>query len=159
MLNITPSAIEKLKTVLAEEGEGNSLRVLVMPSGHGLQYMLTAEKDTEATDDDIIEELSGLKVVVDTDSAPLLDGAEIDYVEELTRVGFVISNPNAKLFAGGGCGGGCGNGGACACGGGAAQAQAGACACGGHGEQASACACGAEHETEAAGHGHEGHAH
>ena len=131
MITITPSAIEKLKEVLAEEGEGSGLRVLVMPGGHGLQYMLTAEKDTN--DDDVIEEMSGLRVIVDTDSAPLLEGASIDYVEELTRTGFVISNPNAQQFAGGGCG--CGGGGACACGAGqaSAEASAGACACGGEG--------------------------
>ena len=151
---ITPAAIEKLKTILAEEGEGNSLRVMVMPGGHGLQYMLTAEK--EKNDDDLTENYGGLQVIMDTDSAPLLEGAEIDYIEELTRTGFTINNPNAKLFgAAGGCA--CG-GGACACGGGEhAQNQASACACGG-----GACACGGgEHAGEhaEAGHSHEGHAH
>ena len=131
MLNISTAAIEKLKGILAEEGEGNSLRVMVMPVGHGLQYMLTAEKETN--DDDIIEEMSGIKVIMDSDSAPLLDGAKIDYVEEMSRVGFVISNPNAQLF-GGGCA--CGSGGACACGGTEVSGEAATCDCGeAHGEE------------------------
>jgi len=40
-------------------------------------------------------EHQGLKLVVDPDSAPLLEGAEIDYVDDLMRSGFTIYNPNA----------------------------------------------------------------
>jgi iron-sulfur cluster insertion protein len=141
MLTITPAAIGKLKSVLAEEKQEPSLRILVMPGGHGLQYMLTPE--TTAKDEDLVEDLEGLKVILDTDSAVLLEGAEIDYVEEFPRAGFVITNPNAQAF-GGGCG--CGGGG-CGCGGAEqaeGEAQTGACACGGAG-------CG--------GHGEGGHSH
>lgn len=149
MLTITPGAVDKLKSILKEENEGDALRILVMPGGgHGLQYMLTPEKD--AKEDDLVEEMGGLRVIVDTDSAVLLEGAEIDYVEEFPRAGFVISNPNAASFGGGGCacgGGGCGCGGATAEG----EAQAGACPCGGAG-------CGGHGAP--AGHGeHAGHAH
>ena len=65
--------------------------------------------------------MDGVKLVMDSDSAPFLEEATIDYVEDLTRVGFVINNP---MFATGGCGcggggGGCGSGGGgCGCGGG-----------------------------------------
>lgn len=141
MLTITTGAIQKLKGILSEEGEGPFLRILVMPGGgHGLQYMLTPEKETK--DDDLVEEMDGLRVILDTDSAMLLEGAEIDYVEEFPRAGFVISNPNASAFAGGGC----------ACGG-------GACGCGGHGaaetsQEAGACACGGDHAEHAEEHAH-----
>ena len=54
-------------------------------------------------------------MLVDSESAPLVDGAQIDYMEGLMRSGFVISNPNVEFAGGGGCGGG---GGGCACGGG-----------------------------------------
>ena len=134
MINITPAAIEKLKGVLAEEGEGDSLRVLVMPGGHGLQYMLTAENAAEATEEDVVEDMGGLKVIMDLDSIPLLEGAKIDYVEELARVGFVISNPNAQTF-----GGGCACGGNCGCG----AAESGA-----QNQTADACDCGDEHGQE-----------
>ena len=163
MLTITSGAIQKLKGILTEEGEGPFLRILVMPGGgHGLQYMLTPEK--ESKDDDLVEEMDGLRVILDSDSAMLLEGAEIDYVEEFPRAGFVISNPNAAAFAGGGsaCGGG---GGGCACGGHGAEASqeagacgSGACACGGHGAEASqeagACACGGNHVEHAQEHAH-----
>ena len=49
-MEVTPLAIEKLKEVLDQEQEVNSsLRVIAMPSGGGLQYMLTMEKETHPT--------------------------------------------------------------------------------------------------------------
>ena len=113
-MEVTPLAIEKLKEVIKQEEDGttNSLRVIAMPSGAGLQYMLTMEKETQ-TDDTVLSR-DGLSFLMDSDSAPFLEAATIDYVEEFGgQVGFVINNP---MFAsGGGCGGG-GCGGGCGCG-------------------------------------------
>ena len=61
----------------------------------------------------------GLSFLMDSDSAPFLEEATIDYVEEFGgQVGFVINNPMYSS-AGGGCGSGCGcasGGGGCGCG-------------------------------------------
>ncbi len=123
-MEVTPLAIEKLKEVLDQEQEVNSsLRVIAMPSGGGLQYMLTMEKETQP--DDTVLSMEGLSFLLDSDSAPFLEEATIDYVEEFGgQVGFVINNP-MYASAGGGCGsGGCGcGGGGCGCGSGG---------CGGH---------------------------
>ena len=110
MLEVTSPAAEKLKEVLEEQGaDGTALRVIAVPAGNGgVQYMLTMEK--EAQEEDTILELDGVRFLMDTDSAPFLEEATIDYVDDLTRVGFVINNPN---FSTGGCG--CGNG-SCGCG-------------------------------------------
>ena len=118
-MEVTALAIEKLKEVLDQEEETNSsLRVIAMPSGGGLQYMLTMEKETQV--DDTVLSLAGLSFLMDSDSAPFLEEATIDYVEEFGgQVGFVINNP---MYASGG--GGCGSGGGC-CGGGG-----GGCGCG-----------------------------
>ncbi len=126
-MEVTALAIEKLKEVLDQEQETNSsLRVIAMPSGAGLQYMLTMEKETQP--DDTILSLEGLSFLMDSDSAPFLEEATIDYVEEFGgQVGFVINNP-MYASAGGGCGsGGCGCGGG-GCGGGGC----GGGGCGGH---------------------------
>ncbi len=120
-MEVTTLAIEKLKEVIEQEEETTgALRVIAMPSGTGgLQYMLTMEKETQP--DDTILRLDGLSFLMDSDSAPFLEEATIDYVEEFGgQVGFVINNP---MFAGGG---GCGSGG---CGGGGCGS--GGCGCGG----------------------------
>ncbi len=117
-MEITALAIEKLKEVLDQEQETNSsLRVIAMPSGQGLQYMLTMEKETQP--DDTVLSMEGLSFLMDSDSAPFLEEATIDYVEEFGgQVGFVINNP--MYASGGGCGAGCGcgsgGGGGCGCG-------------------------------------------
>ena len=123
-MEVTALAIEKLKEVIDQEEEStSSLRVIAMPSGAGgLQYMLTMEKETQP--DDTILSMEGLSFLMDSDSAPFLEEATIDYVEEFGgQVGFVINNP---MFASAG---GCGSGG-CGCGGGGCGCGGGGCGCG-----------------------------
>ena len=129
-MEVTTLAIEKLKEVMVEQGEQDgSLRVIAMPAETGgVQYMLAMEKESQP--DDTVFNLEGLNFLMDSDSAPFLEEATIDYVENLGgQVGFVINN---SMFAsagcgGGGCGCGEGGGGGCGCG-----AGGGGCACGGH---------------------------
>lgn len=123
---ITSEAVEKLKEVLQENGEAEaSLRVIAVPGETGgVQYMMSMERESQQ--DDTVMTLEGLSFLVDSDSAPFLEEATIDYTEDFPRAGFVISNPN---FASGGCGSG-----GCGCG------NSGGCACGN-----SSCGCGASH--------------
>ena len=121
LIEVSELAASKLIDALNEqEGDGGMLRVMVTPTPNGgYQHVLGIEN--QPNDDDIVIEAHGVKVVVDGESAPLLDGAEIDYVDGLMRSGFVISNPNIEHSGGGGCGGGgcaCGGGGGGGCGGG-----------------------------------------
>lgn len=129
MLDITDIAAEKIREVLEEEGKGDApLRVIALPNGHGgVQYMLTLEEDNQP--DDTSLDRSGIRFLVDSDSAPFLEKATIDFVEDFTRVGFLITNPDYPSG-----GGGCGSGG-CACGaGGGGGCGGGGCGggCGGH---------------------------
>ena len=135
LLEVTDLAAQKFKDIIEEQGESDGmLRVMVAAGPHGgVQYMLSVED--EADEDDFVIEASPIQVLVDADSAPLLDGSTIDYMEGLMRSGFVISNPNLQGQGGGcGCGGG---GGGCGCGGGG-----GGCGCGGHGGGGGGCGCG-----------------
>ena len=120
LIGVTPMAAEKLAAVLAEQGEqGSLLRVMVMPGAHGgVQYMLGVEK--EPAEDDLVIDTDNLRLLVDSESAPLVEGAQIDYIDGLMRSGFVISNPNVQ------------SGGGCACGGGGCGSGGGGCGCGGH---------------------------
>lgn len=143
MIHVTPLASEKLEEILQKEGEeGSLLRVMVTPGPNGgFQYMLGLEK--EAKEEDFVIQTDTIQVLIDPDSAPLIEGAQIDYVESIMRSGFVISNPN--LQGGGGCGGGgcgCGGGGGgCGCGGGGQSEGGGGCGGGGQGG-GGGCACG-----------------
>lgn len=124
MITVSPLAAEKLREVLVEQGEEQAaLRVILMPGANGgAQYMLALEKEPKS--DDVVIKAEGINIVIDSDSAPMMEGAEIDYADGLMRSGFVISNPNIQQSGGCACGGG-GEGG---CGGGGE----GGCGCGGH---------------------------
>lgn len=110
MITVSALAAEKLRSIIVEQGEeGSALRVICMPGANGgAQYMLALEK--KARGDDVVVQADGVSILIDADTVPLMEGAEIDYMDTLTRSGFVISNPNIQS-------GGCACGGACSCGG------------------------------------------
>ncbi|MBI2164984.1 MAG: iron-sulfur cluster assembly accessory protein [Chloroflexi bacterium] len=111
MITVTPMAIDKIKGILEEEkAPGSALRILMIPSGHGVQYMFSLESETK--EDDVAVDADGVRILIDPDTAPLLQGSSIDYVESLMRSGFVIQNPNIQPS-----GEGCACGGQCSCGG------------------------------------------
>jgi len=59
----------------------------------GYQYALNIADKPQA--DDLVVEQGSLKVYVDRQSAPLLEGVVVDYVDGLIESGFKFSNPNA----------------------------------------------------------------
>jgi iron-sulfur cluster insertion protein len=100
MITLTDRATEKLKGVLeAEQKVGCGLRVYVTGGGcHGFQYGMAIE-DQPGDEDQTIEH-QGVKLFVDPQSAPLLAGAEVDFVDGLEGSGFAIKNPQAKSTCG-----------------------------------------------------------
>ncbi|MFQ6059333.1 MAG: HesB/IscA family protein [Anaerolineae bacterium] len=95
MLTITDKAAEKAKGILAERGVADgALRVFVVGGGcSGYQYGMALAREVEEGDLVFVQE--GVKLLVDPESAPLLEGAEIDYVDDLMKSGFTVLNPNA----------------------------------------------------------------
>lgn len=106
MISITETASSRVRELLDEPGKADhALRVFVRSmSCSGPAFGMALDDATR--EDDAIAELFGVKIVVDPQSAPYVEGAEIDYVESLMGKGFTINNPNA-VSGGGGCGGGC----------------------------------------------------
>jgi iron-sulfur cluster assembly protein len=101
MLTVTPTAAAKIKELMAEDPEGETmvLRVAIQGGGcSGFQYGLGF--DTAAAEGDHELELQGVQVVVDPFSAPYLQGATIDYLNGLQESGFKIDNPNAVSSCG-----------------------------------------------------------
>ena len=95
IVTVTDKAAEKAKAILTERGiENGALRVFVVSGGcSGYSYGMAIARSRE--EDDLVIESSGVTLLVDSESAPLLDGAEVDYVEDLMKSGFTIFNPNA----------------------------------------------------------------
>ena len=100
MITITENVDAKVAEILREETELNAgLRVFVQGGGcSGMSYGFTVE--TEQNEDDFVIEQQGVKYLVDAMSMQYLQGAVIDYKEDIEGSSFVISNPNAQTSCG-----------------------------------------------------------
>ena len=100
MITVTENAVAKLQDLLAEENNANlKLRVFVQGGGcSGMSYGFTLDETQNEDDWDL--EISGVKVLVDSMSGGYLQGAEIDYKEDINGSQFVIKNPNATTTCG-----------------------------------------------------------
>ncbi|MGD0958665.1 MAG: iron-sulfur cluster insertion protein ErpA, partial [Methylomonas sp.] len=94
------SAAQKVASLIQEEGNDNlKLRVYISGGGcSGFQYGFTF--DEEISDDDTLVEKGGVTVLIDSMSVQYLQGAEIDYKEDVSGAQFVIRNPNATTTCG-----------------------------------------------------------
>jgi iron-sulfur cluster insertion protein len=99
-IKFTDSAAQRVSELLAEEGDQNlKLRVYVTGGGcSGFQYGFTF--DEVVNEDDTVVEKNGVSVLVDSMSLQYLQGAEIDYTENVSGSQFVIRNPNATTTCG-----------------------------------------------------------
>lgn len=100
MIDFRPSAIEKVRDIIAEENNPDlKLRIFVQGGGcSGFQYGFTL--DEVANEDDFDLEFNGIHLLVDAMSRQYLEGATVDYVEELYGSQFTIKNPNATTTCG-----------------------------------------------------------
>jgi iron-sulfur cluster assembly protein len=112
LVQFTPLAKEKLSEALKEQQESDSyLRIDVYASGGcacsgGYSYgMQLAEKPRS---NDIVEEIDSFKILTDKNSADILRGSKIDFIDSIQRQGFKIENPNVQ-GQGCGCGSGAGH--------------------------------------------------
>ena len=99
-LVFTDSAANKVKELIAEEGNADlKLRVFVSGGGcSGFQYGFTFDEETN--EDDTVLSKNGVQLLIDPMSFQYLVGAEIDYQEGLEGSQFVIKNPNATTTCG-----------------------------------------------------------
>src|SRR2546427_8900972 len=99
MVTITAVAEQKIRELMQEEKDVVGLRVYVKGGGcHGYQYGMAFE--SKMGDDDTVIEKGDVKVIMDSQSVPLLNGAEVDYVDSLQGSGVAIKNPQAKTSCG-----------------------------------------------------------
>lgn len=99
-VDFTGNAAAKVGELLEQEGNNNlKLRVYITGGGcSGFQYGFAF--DEEVNEDDTAVERDGVTVLIDAMSIEYLNGAEIDYKDDLTGSQFIIRNPNASTTCG-----------------------------------------------------------
>ena len=100
MITITDAAKAKILDLLAEENNPKlALRTFVQGGGcSGFSYGFMF--DEEKSEDDFEFPVGEFKLLVDAMSMQYLQGAKINYKEEIMGSNFVIDNPNAQSTCG-----------------------------------------------------------
>ncbi|WP_407966169.1 HesB/IscA family protein [Bartonella sp. C271] len=98
-VNISDVAAKQIAQILAEQPGKTALRISVEGggcSGFSYKYDLVSENK----EDDLIIKKDGAVVFIDSISLPFMEGAEIDFVDDLMGQSFQIRNPNATSSCG-----------------------------------------------------------
>ena len=96
MITLTEKALQKVRNLQQQEGKaGFALRLKVVGGGcSGYSYSMDLEQSS-APEDTVYED-HGVKIVVDPKSLPMIENAQVDWIDAMTGAGFTIQNPNAK---------------------------------------------------------------
>jgi iron-sulfur cluster assembly protein len=99
MIQLTEKAVKAVSRFVRSEKEAKGLRLRVTGGGcAGFQYEMQLESD--ASSGDTVVEQGGVKLYVDPESAVLLNGLTIDFVDTMLESGFTFHNPNAASSCG-----------------------------------------------------------
>jgi len=100
-VTFTEQGAVKVREFLESQGAditSAGLRVGVRGGGcSGFQYQLAFD---DHHDGDAVFEDHGLRILVDAQSLPYVDGSQIDYVDSLQGAGFQVNNPNVVAACG-----------------------------------------------------------
>ncbi len=97
-ITLTPVALERVQRFVAETG-ALGLRFGVTRTGcSGWGHMTDLAREQRA--DDTVFEQDGIKIFVDADSLPLVDGTRIDFGKQGLGEVFLFRNPNATAECG-----------------------------------------------------------
>ena len=92
-ISLTDSAAGRVRQYLDKRGKGVGLRLGVTKTGcSGYSYVVNYADDVAAND--IVFEDKGVKVVVDPEALPLVDGTEVDFIKNGLNEAFSFRNPN-----------------------------------------------------------------
>jgi iron-sulfur cluster assembly accessory protein len=98
-VTLSETAARQLRALSKTEGRPLMLRVAVEAGGcSGFSYRF--DLIDKAEPDDLKIERDGSSAVVDVVSLALLNGSEIDFVDELAGAEFRVRNPNARSSCG-----------------------------------------------------------
>ncbi|MFH6781362.1 MULTISPECIES: HesB/IscA family protein [Methylobacterium] len=98
-ITLTSRAARRITEIMGSEPPGSMLRISVNGGGcSGFQYAFDIAQDRAA--DDLAVEQDGATVLVDPTSLPYMEGATIDFVNDLIGQSFKIENPQATASCG-----------------------------------------------------------
>jgi iron-sulfur cluster insertion protein len=99
-ISLSASAARRIAELKVQENVPEAfLRLAVSGGGcSGFQYGFSF--DDVRHEDDALFERDGVGLVIDTTSLELVQGAEIDFVEDLMGASFQVRNPNASSSCG-----------------------------------------------------------
>jgi Fe/S biogenesis protein NfuA len=97
MITITEAAQRQISGLLADEDRrGLVLRLAITGrQPGGFQYKLGFVREDEKADDDVVVDAGSFKVFIDAESAPNIQGATLDFMEDPLQSGFKLQNPNS----------------------------------------------------------------
>ncbi len=99
MITLTEKAVKAVNRFVRSEKGAAGLRLRVTGGGcAGLQYEMQLE--TAAQANDTVVEQNNIKIFVDPQSAVMLEGLTIDFVDTMLESGFTFHNPNAASSCG-----------------------------------------------------------
>ena len=96
MVEFTNLAKDKVLHFMQMQGnESLAVRIQVAsPSPLDPRYDITIIEPDEKCPEDLVFDGYGFEVVMEPESAKLLEGARVDWIETLTESGFKVENPN-----------------------------------------------------------------
>jgi iron-sulfur cluster insertion protein len=98
-VKVSSRAAKQIAAILGAEPAPAMLRLAVTGGGcSGFQYNFAI--DDSRMEDDLVIERDGAVVLVDPVSLEFLNGAEIDFVDDLIGAAFKVNNPNATSSCG-----------------------------------------------------------
>ena len=80
MLNVTLSAIEKLKALIEEHPEDPIVRI-TLTDVDDARLSFSIVLDNAAQPEDVVQNLDGVTIAIENKSAPRMDGITLDYRE------------------------------------------------------------------------------
>ena len=93
MIRLTDSAVARVRQFLSADPNARGLRLGVKRTGCS-GYAYTVDLTDRIAANDRVFEQDGVRVVVDPESLPFVDGTEIDFGKQGLNAAFVFRNPN-----------------------------------------------------------------
>ncbi|MDR1118838.1 MAG: iron-sulfur cluster assembly accessory protein [Bifidobacteriaceae bacterium] len=95
-VKLTPAAASKVRELLDREDNPDLRLRLAVEAGGCAGVMYDLGFDDHSLEGDAVVLFDGVPLVVDQLSAPLVEGAVIDFEDSISSQGFSIDNPQAQ---------------------------------------------------------------